>query len=44
VHLVPALLAEGIRLFDHLGAARVELETTRVVEPPRITHICYRIF
>jgi dihydrofolate reductase len=31
VHLVPVLLGDGVRLFDHLGAEPIELELTRVV-------------
>ena len=30
IHLVHVLLGEGIRLFDDLGAAPIELERTRV--------------
>ena len=43
VHLVPVLLGEGIRLFEHLGGGKIELEKTRVVEAPSVTHLMYRI-
>ena len=43
IHLVPVLLGEGIRLFDHLGAAPIELERTRVVEAPGVTHLTFRV-
>lgn len=43
VHLVPVLLGEGIRLFEHLGTEQIELERTRVVEAPGVTHLMYRI-
>ena len=43
-HLVPVLLGEGKRLFDHLGAERIDLERTRVVEAPEgVTHLRFRV-
>jgi dihydrofolate reductase len=32
LHLVPVLLGQGRRLFDHLGPEHVELERTRILE------------
>jgi dihydrofolate reductase len=43
IHLVPVLLGEGIRLFDQLGAEQMELERTRVIESPGVTHLRFRI-
>jgi dihydrofolate reductase len=43
IHLVPVLLGEGRRLFDHLGADHIELELTRVVDAPGVTHLHYRV-
>jgi dihydrofolate reductase len=43
IHLVPVLLGEGIRLFDQLGAEQIELERTRVIESPGVTHLRFRI-
>jgi RibD domain-containing protein len=43
IHLVPVLLGQGRRLFDHLSADHVELELTRVVDAPGITHLHYRV-
>jgi dihydrofolate reductase len=49
LHLVPVLLGQGRRLFDHLAAERVELELLRRLEPPisdlehRVTHLRYRV-
>jgi dihydrofolate reductase len=43
VDLVPILLGEGIRFFDNLGDARIELERTRVVEAPGVTHLRFRV-
>jgi dihydrofolate reductase len=41
IHLVPLLLGSGgVRLLD--GAAPAELELTRVVESPHVTHLRYR--
>jgi dihydrofolate reductase len=31
IDLVPILLGEGIRFFNHLGAGSIELERTRVI-------------
>ncbi len=43
IHIAHVLLGEGIRLFDHLGAKPIQLERTRVVEGPDVTHFTYRI-
>jgi len=43
IHLVPILLGDGIRLFDHLGDAQIELERTRVIESPSVTHLRFRV-
>jgi len=43
IDLVPVLLGDGIRLFDHLGAVPVELESTSVIEAPGVTHLTFRV-
>ena len=43
IDLVPVLLGAGIRLFDHLGPAAIELESTSVVEAPGVTHLTFRV-
>jgi dihydrofolate reductase len=43
IHLVPVLLGEGVRLFDHLGGEPIELESTRVIETPEVTHLTFRV-
>lgn len=43
IHLVPVLLGEGRRLFEHLGAEHVELEPVRVLEGAEVTHLRYRV-
>lgn len=43
IHLVPVLLGEGIRLFENLGNATVELECVEVIEAPGVTHLKYRV-
>ena len=43
IHLVPVLLGDGVHLFDHLGAEAVELEMTRVIDAPGVTHLQYRV-
>ena len=41
--LVPVLLGGGVRLFEHLGSTPIELESTRVVEAPGVTHLTFRV-
>jgi dihydrofolate reductase len=44
VHLIPVLLGQGRRLFDHLGPEHVELERTRILEGEAgVTHVHYRV-
>jgi dihydrofolate reductase len=43
IDLVPVLLGDGVRLFDHLGTGPIELESTRVVEAPGVTHLRFRV-
>ncbi|GAA5134581.1 dihydrofolate reductase family protein [Pseudonocardia adelaidensis] len=43
IHLVPVLLGEGRRLFDSLGADRIELESVRVLQGHNVTHLRYRL-
>jgi dihydrofolate reductase len=42
VDLVPVLLGDGVRLFDHLGGP-VELERTQVIEGVGVTHMTFRV-
>jgi dihydrofolate reductase len=43
IHLVPVLLGEGRRLFEHLGAEQIELEPLQVLEGAGVTHLRYRL-
>jgi dihydrofolate reductase len=44
IHLIPVLLGQGRRLFDHLGPEHIELERTRVLEGDAgVTHMHYRV-
>ena len=44
IHLVPILMGEGRRLFEHLGTGRRELERVRVLEGEGgVTHLRYRV-
>ncbi len=43
IDLVPFLLGNGVRLFDHLGTEPIELESTKVVEAPGVTHLTFRV-
>jgi dihydrofolate reductase len=42
LNVVPLLLGTGERLFENVGA-ELELEQTRVVHTPEVTHIRYRV-
>ena len=43
IHLAPVFLGGGVRLFDRLGPDPIELEATRVIESPTVTHLRYRV-
>jgi dihydrofolate reductase len=44
IHLVPVLLGDGRRLFEHLGIEQRELERIRVLEGEGgVTHMHYRV-
>jgi dihydrofolate reductase len=40
IHLIPVVLGAGRRLFDE---GRFELELTRVLDAPGVTHLHYRV-
>jgi dihydrofolate reductase len=42
IHVTPFLMGGGTRLFDS-ASGRVELEATRVLDSPDVTHIRYRV-
>jgi dihydrofolate reductase len=43
IHLVPVLFGQGRRLFDNLDPEQIELERTRILEGPGVTHMHYRV-
>ena len=43
IDLVPVLLGDGVRLFDHLGPGPIELQRTTVIEAPDVTHLTFRV-
>jgi dihydrofolate reductase len=44
IHLIPVLLGQGRRLFDHLSPEHIELERTRILEGEGgVTHMRYRV-
>ncbi|MDJ1434700.1 dihydrofolate reductase family protein [Halostagnicola sp. A-GB9-2] len=43
LHLVPVVLGDGVRLFGRSDHDGIELERTRVVESPVVTHLTYRV-
>jgi dihydrofolate reductase len=42
IHVVPLFLGDGVRLFDQVDPV-VDLELTRVIESPTVTHLRYRV-
>jgi len=43
IHIVPVLLGGGVRLFGQMGTAHVELEKSRVIDSPGVTHLKFRV-
>jgi dihydrofolate reductase len=44
IHLIPVLLGQGRRLFDHLSPEHIELKRTRILEGEAgVTHMHYRV-
>jgi dihydrofolate reductase len=43
LYLVPVLLGEGRRLFDHAGDANCELHLTKVIDAPGVTYLNYQV-
>ena len=43
VNLVPVLLGDGVRLFEHLGNTPIELESTGIIEAPSVSHLKFRV-
>ena len=43
VDLVPVLLGDGVRLFEHLGAGPIDLRSTRVIQGTGVTHLTFRV-
>ncbi|MEU5042704.1 dihydrofolate reductase family protein [Streptomyces griseorubiginosus] len=43
IHLIPVLLGEGRRLFDHLGGKHIELDLVRRLDDRDVTHLRYRV-
>lgn len=43
IDLVPFLLGRGVRTFEYLGIEPIELERTRIIATPDITHLQFRV-
>lgn len=43
LQVVPVLLGQGRRLFDHMPPAQVELELLRALDGPGMLHLRYRV-
>lgn len=42
IHLIPVLLGDGTRLFEHTGTQPIELEIDRVIDSTGVTHLRFR--
>jgi dihydrofolate reductase len=43
IHVSPVLLGSGVSLFGSSGSGPAELEVTRVIDSPSVTHLRYRV-
>jgi dihydrofolate reductase len=43
IHVIPLLLGNGVRLFENLDPAGIELQKTRSVDTPRATHLRFSV-
>ena len=43
LHVIPILLGNGVRLFQDLNAAGIELRKTRSIDTPRATHLRFSV-
>ena len=43
LHVIPILLGNGVRLFQDLNAAGIELRETRSIDTPRATHLRFSV-
>jgi len=43
LHLVPILLGDGVRLFDHLDTTPIDLEVTKVIPAAGVTHLTFKV-
>ncbi len=43
IHVAPMLLGDGVRLFDQTKTGHSQLEKTRVIDSPQVTHLQYRV-
>ena len=41
--LIPILLGQGVRYFDHLGPHPIALEQVELIEAPGVTHMRFRV-
>jgi dihydrofolate reductase len=43
IHLAPVVFGSGTRMFENLGSAHIELESTEVIPTPAATHLRFRV-
>ena len=43
LHIVPVLLGDGVRFFEHLGTDHIELECMQATNAGKVIHMMFRI-
>jgi dihydrofolate reductase len=43
VDVAPILIGGGVSMFDHLGTGPINLECTRNIQTPQVTHLAFRV-
>src|SRR5689334_19514967 len=43
IHIVPVLMGDGVRLFNHLGTDHIELECTQATNAKKVIHMTFRV-
>ncbi len=43
IHVVPVVFGSGVRFFENTGSEHIELERTRVMVSPGVTHLWFRV-
>jgi dihydrofolate reductase len=43
IHIVPVLIGDGVRLFDHWGTEHIELECTQATNAQKVIHMTFHV-